>query len=154
MSTAIARDHHEVLNAELTQLRTQMRSEAQARLRAALDASGGARTEAVEAAEAECELLEAQIESLDGHLRRAQVTDGDAGPGSAGLGSRITVRRSAAAPARTYTLVLPMAGDPRNGLLTVDSPLGQALLGRRVGDEVTVDGPRGPQTVIVEAVEV
>lgn len=153
MSTSIARDHHERLSAELAQLRTQMRTEARRRLEAALEASGGVRTEAVEAAEQECELLEARINSLDGHLRRAKVTEGDADPGSAGLGSRVTVRRQPAGPSRTYTLVLPLAGDPRNGLLAVDSPMGQALLGRRAGDEVTVTGPGGTRTLVVEDVE-
>lgn len=153
MSTAIARNHHETLSTELTRMRTERRSAAAARLKAALEASGGARDEAVEAAEQEREQLEARIQSLDDHLRRAEVMEGDAAPGTVGLGSRVTVRRGPGGPARTYTLVLPLGGDPRNGLLTVDSPLGQALMGRRPGETLTVDGPRGPQQVTVDAIE-
>lgn len=151
-ATVIARDHHEALSAALTEMRTLRRSVAQDRLRAALEASGGERTDEVEAAEQERDMLEARIASLDGHLRRSPVSDGEAGPGSAGPGSRVTIRRAAGGAPRSYTLVLPMAGDPRSGLLAVDSPLGAAILGRRPGDEIIVDGPAGAQTVVVEEV--
>jgi transcription elongation factor GreA len=47
---------------------------------------------------------------------------------------------------REYTLVGPDETDfvPRDkGAISVFSPVGRALLGREVGDEVTVDIPRG-----------
>ncbi|MBS2032719.1 MAG: GreA/GreB family elongation factor [Deltaproteobacteria bacterium] len=52
----------------------------------------------------------------------------------------------------TWRLVGPDEADARTGTLSVASPLGKALLGREVGDEVTVDRPRGKATFGVVAV--
>lgn len=153
MSSAITRDQHDVLSTELNEMRTHRRAVAEARLRDALDASGGARDADVEAAEQERDHLEAGIRQLDQHLRALEVSADTAGPGTAGLGSHVTARRLPSGPPRRYTLVLPLTGDPRQGLLALDSPLGCALMGSKAGDEVTVDGPTGPTTVAVDAVD-
>jgi transcription elongation factor GreB len=42
-----------------------------------------------------------------------------------------------------YRVVGPDELEARSGKISVDSPLGRALLGKRVGDEVSVDAPRG-----------
>ena len=153
MSSAITRDQHDVLSTELNEMRTSRRAVAEDRLRDALDASGGARTPEVEAAEQEREHLEAGIRQLDQYLRALEVGADTARPGAAGLGSHVTARRLPSGAPRRYTLVLPFAGDRRQGLLAVDSPLGQALMGSTAGEQVTVDGPTGPTTVAVDAVD-
>lgn len=43
----------------------------------------------------------------------------------------------------TYQLVGPFEADAMNGRISIDAPLGRTLLGRRVGDEVTVYAPGG-----------
>jgi transcription elongation GreA/GreB family factor len=43
-----------------------------------------------------------------------------------------------------YRLVTPDEADPAHGAVSVESPLGRALLGRCAGDDVTVERPRGP----------
>jgi len=48
-----------------------------------------------------------------------------------------------------YRLVGPDESDPASGRISMDSPVGRALLGRRVGDEVTVVRPRGRTTYVV-----
>jgi len=50
---------------------------------------------------------------------------------------------------RTYQLVGPDEIDARGTLVSVDSPLGRSLLGRRRGDEVTVRRPRGEVELVV-----
>lgn len=153
MSSAITRDQHDVLSTELNEMRTHRRTVAEARLRDALDASGGERDADVEAAEQERDQLEAGIRQLDQHLRVLQVSSDTARPGAAGLGSHVTARRMPSGAPRRYTLVLPLTGDPRQGLLALDSPLGRALMGSKAGDQVTVDGPAGPTKVAVDAVD-
>ncbi|MFQ5744374.1 MAG: GreA/GreB family elongation factor [Acidobacteriota bacterium] len=46
----------------------------------------------------------------------------------------------------TYRLVTAGESDPPHGMISVTSPIGRALLGRRTGDEVVVDTPRGKRT--------
>jgi transcription elongation factor GreB len=51
-----------------------------------------------------------------------------------------------------YRLVGPDEADAKQGFISVDAPLGKALLGRREGDEVRVVRPKGPATFTVIAV--
>jgi transcription elongation factor GreB len=53
---------------------------------------------------------------------------------------------------RRYRLVGPDEFDPERGWISVDSPLGRALLGRRVDDEVTVQRPAGPAVYTVTGI--
>jgi transcription elongation factor GreB len=50
---------------------------------------------------------------------------------------------------RTYRLVGPDEFDVNAGLISVEAPLGRALLGRRKGDEVRVERPAGPVELVV-----
>jgi transcription elongation GreA/GreB family factor len=43
----------------------------------------------------------------------------------------------------TYYLVGSSEADPRRGLISNESPIGRALIGKKVGDEVTVVAPAG-----------
>jgi transcription elongation factor GreA len=47
----------------------------------------------------------------------------------------------------TYYLVSSPEADPRRGLVSNESPIGRALIGKRVGDEVTVVAPAGAFTL-------
>jgi transcription elongation factor GreB len=51
--------------------------------------------------------------------------------------------------AMTYQIVGPDEIDTKGGRISVDSPVGRALLGKAVGDEVTVARPRGDLTLII-----
>jgi transcription elongation factor GreB len=51
-----------------------------------------------------------------------------------------------------YRLVGPDEADARRGLISIDSPLGRALLGRAVGDEVRVVRPKGATVYSIAAV--
>lgn len=53
---------------------------------------------------------------------------------------------------KTYTLVGPDESDPARGLVSFQSPLGRALLKKRVGDVVTVLRPLGPVEVEITSV--
>ena len=53
---------------------------------------------------------------------------------------------------KTYTLVGPYESAPENGLISVATPIGRAVLGREEGDEVRVNTPLGPQDYVIVAV--
>ena len=71
--------------------------------------------------------------------------------GKARLGARVKVTDEEGHEAE-YRLVTPDQADPTHGAVSVESPLGRALLGKSAGDDVTVDRPRGPVEYTVEAV--
>jgi transcription elongation factor GreA len=90
--------------------------------------------------------LARRLETLQDVLRRAQVVVPD---GSAVVGSQVVMRDDDGL-LDTFTLVVPGEANSRTGQVSIDSPLGQALLGRRAGDRTEVDAPGGvwPVTVV------
>jgi transcription elongation factor GreA len=61
----------------------------------------------------------------------------------AAYGSRIVVLDVAKDAKVEYKLVTPEEADASNGLISTSSPIGRALLGKKVGDEVSVSTPAG-----------
>ena len=68
------------------------------------------------------------------------------------IGRRITVLEPEGASV-TYTLVFPGDGDPAQGWISADSPLGSAVLGCEPGDRAEVIAPAGRRIVTVLSVE-
>ena len=71
--------------------------------------------------------------------------------GSVGFGAWVTLEDREGVR-RTWRLVGPDEADPRRGLVSAHAPVGLALMGRRVGDEVEVDLPAGTVAYRVIAV--
>ena len=68
------------------------------------------------------------------------------------IGRRVTVLEPEGESV-TYTLVFPGDGDPAQGWISADSPLGSAVLGCAPGDRVEVAAPAGRRLVTVVSVE-
>jgi transcription elongation factor GreA len=88
--------------------------------------------------------LEARIRQLEDRLARAQVID-PAGQDTARVRFGLTVDLEDAESGETvsYTLLGEEEADAANGRISVTSPVARALLGKAVGDVVTVRVPRG-----------
>ena len=68
------------------------------------------------------------------------------------IGRRVTLREPDG-DSVTYALVFPGDGDPTQGWISADSPLGSAVLGRLPGERVEVAAPAGRRLVTVLSVE-
>lgn len=90
-----------------------------------------------------------RLVTLEAVLAEARVTDD---PGPAIIGRRVTLVEDDGARL-SYALVFPGDGDPLLGWLSVESPLGAAVVGARAGDVVAVEAPVGRRHVTVLAVE-
>ena len=73
---------------------------------------------------------------LEDHLRRAVIITPTAGSATVRLGSTVTIEH--AGKQITYTLLGSSETDPKQNIISHNSPLGAALLGRSVGDTVLV----------------
>lgn len=89
-------------------------------------------------------MLEARIRDLEQKVARSVVVDGQAsGPGVAHIGSCVEVTNLGTDRDGRYTLVGQTEVDAAAGKISVASPMGKALVGRRKGDEVSVAAPSG-----------
>jgi transcription elongation factor GreA len=87
--------------------------------------------------------LEARIRAIESQLRHAVIIDADAKAGRANVGSTVRVLNLKGEREQTFHLVSPNEVDPTNGKISVESPVGQAVINHRPGDEVTVKAPSG-----------
>ena len=97
--------------------------------------------------------VEAQIAEIEDRVSRAQIIDPTTLSGDRIVfGATVTVRDDAAKPNR-YQIVGMTASDARVGRISYDSPLGRALIGKSVGDEVEVTVPSGDRFYLVDKIE-
>ena len=84
------------------------------------------------------------IDRLRGELARAIVLDATAVPATAvGLNSRVELEDLDPGEHETYGLTLPASADPDQARISGLAPIGTALLGYRVGDEIAWPTPGG-----------
>jgi transcription elongation factor GreA len=87
--------------------------------------------------------LEGRIQELTQLLSNARIIAEDApASGLVNVGSRVTVQESGEDP-ETFLMVGAKEADPRAGRISNESPIGRALMGRRVGDTVKAETPAG-----------
>ena len=87
--------------------------------------------------------LERQIAALEDRLVSATVVQADLSDGELGFGERARVRDLDSGEVADYRLVGVGETDPTAGSISYTSPVGCALLGRRVGDMIEVKVPGG-----------
>lgn len=98
--------------------------------------------------------IEGRIAELESKLSRAEVIDPAKLKGDKiVLGATVTLIDTDTDKTVTYSLVGPDEADLEKGRLSTTSPIGQALLGKTSGDEVTVRAPGGKRVYEVEKVE-
>lgn len=78
---------------------------------------------------------------IEEYLKHAVVIEPNKDTSTVQLGHRVTIR--SAAGEKTYTILGSTETNPTTGVISHSSPLGAALLGRRVGDVVTIPLARG-----------
>ena len=132
------------IESELDRLVTVDRHEVADRIREAKnfgDLTENAEYEAAKNAQA---FIEGRILDLKRILANARTLIEDEVPtDTVGLGSMVTVRDLDFGDEWTLTLVSPFEADPDKDRISIRSPVGRALLGRRVGDAVAVKTPGG-----------
>lgn len=71
-------------------------------------------------------------------IKTAQIIDSDSNADEAGLDNTITVYFEDDDETETFKLVTTVRGNSRKGMISIDSPMGKAVLGHKVGERVTV----------------
>ncbi len=95
--------------------------------------------------------LESKIRRLKDQLAGATIVEKESG-GGVGFGSVVEVEDIASGKTMSYTLVAAHEADVSNGMLSIESPIGEALDGCAVGDEAVFETPRGERRLKVLSV--
>jgi transcription elongation factor GreA len=141
MPKKLTPEAYEKLKKELEYLKTEGRREIAERLRHT--ASFGDLTEnfAYQQAKEDQELLEMRIAELESILGDAVIINKRKGKKIVDVGSVVTILFDG--KEQRFQIVEPEEADPTEGKISFKSPLGQAILGKRVGDETIVETPSG-----------
>lgn len=84
----------------------------------------------------------AEVEEILGNY--VVITEQEVASSAIGLGTQVKVLDEEFNEEATYRIVGSQEADPMNGAISEDSPFGKALLGKKAGEDVTVDAPAGP----------
>ncbi len=90
--------------------------------------------------------LEGKINDLKAIIGKSEVLEVESGPADRIVfGRTVRLYNLQTDEEITYQLLGPYESDPENGKISVTSPLGQALVGKEEGDEISVRTPGGIQ---------
>lgn len=138
----LTKERYEEIVTELESLRLEGRRTVAERLKHAKELGDLSENSEYQEARDEQARLEGKIAELEDLLRNSAIIEKN-GNGAVGVrvGSKVTVKKGS--EKRVFTIVGSNESKPTEGLISNESPIGQALIGKKDGDKVTVVTPTG-----------
>ena len=152
-NTFLTQEGFDKLQEELNYLRKDKRQEVAERLREAADGEDLIENAEYEDAKNEQAFVEGEILRLEIILNTAEVIEASENKDEVTLGSKITVVEKGTKDQEVYHLVGSAEAKPSEGKISVESPLGKAMLGAKVSDKVTVKAPDGDIVFVIKAID-
>jgi transcription elongation factor GreA len=133
------------LEQELEHLKHDRRPEVAERIRQAKELASTQNNAEYDDAKNEQAFVEGRILTLEKLLQDATIIDEEQAhhASRAQIGSTVHVSEGQGKATHEYTIVGPAEVDPKVGRISNESPVGQALLGKGVGEEVQIKVPKG-----------
>jgi transcription elongation factor GreA len=149
----LTKEGYDKLVAELNGMKKEGRKSVMERLRHAKDLGDLSENAEYQSAREDQSVLERKIAELEDILKNSalfekQSAAGVSSNGTVKLGSKISVKKNGDA-VLNYTIVGSSEADPVNGLISNESPLGQELLGKKSGDKVSIQTPKGQTEYLI-----
>jgi transcription elongation factor GreA len=142
----LTKDGYIKLQRELDELRSTKRQEVADRLREAMEGGDLIENAEYESAKNEQSFVEGRIQELKIILANAHIIDYDDLKDNGGyvrVGSTVYIREEGESRSDKYVIVGAAEADPRNGMISNESPIGKAALGKKAGDDILIDTPDG-----------
>ncbi len=150
----LTRDGRTKLEVELEELVTLGRKDIAERINAAKELGDISESGEYEDAKNQQAHLEGRIREIKSLLSRAQLIEDETIIGNAiHVGSRVTVKVDGEDNDETYTIVGSAEAKPREGKISNESPIGAALLGKRLRQKVSVQTPSGPMKLTIVKIQ-
>ena len=106
----------------------------------------------LDAAREKIEMVNSKIFEIEAILKVANIIDNTTGGDRIVIGSKVSVKNHQNENNYEYQLVEANEANPLLGKISSVSPVGSAILGRRIGDEVTVSTPGGEQIYTIDSI--
>lgn len=152
-SASLSRQRYDELASELDKLRKKSRELVTEIQRAAAD-KDFRENAPLDAAREERGHVEGRIKELEELLKAATIIDDKKEPAhKSGVGDSIVLSDLASGEELRYMIVDPREVDPLKGKISIASPLGKALIGRKDGDIVEINAPAGKLRYQIKRVE-
>lgn len=142
------------LEEELETLKTKTRPQVIERIKIARSFGDLSENSEYESAKDEQSMVESRINTVEHMLHYAQIIDnGDIAGDEVSLGRVVEFKELPDEEPEEYTIVGAAEADPMTGKISNDSPIAKALLGKKVGDEVSIATPGGDMKVKILTVK-
>ncbi|MBQ7288362.1 MAG: transcription elongation factor GreA [Clostridia bacterium] len=135
------------LESELEYLKTTARKEIAEKIKTARGFGDLSENSEYDEAKNEQAKIEARIIELDALLKNVEIiSDDEINSGHVVIGSKVKILDVEFNEELEYKIVGSAEADPSNGSISDESPVGKALLGHAIGDEVIAEAPGGHLT--------
>lgn len=144
----------EKLEQELEHLKSVKRKEVVERIKIARGFGDLSENSEYDAAKDEQAFVEGRISLLENMIRKAVIIEEGVGnSNNVSLGKTVTFIELPDGDEETYTIVGSAEADPFEGKISNDSPIAKSLMGKQVGDKVTVQTPGGDILVEIKSIQ-
>jgi transcription elongation factor GreA len=150
-ANVITADGLEALTAELAGLEGEGRREIAERIKTAREWGDLKENSEYHDAKNDQSHLETKIQKLRERISRSEIVAMPAADGAVAFGSVVVVVDEAGRE-QTWRIVSSHEASPKEGRLSIESPVAKALTGRRAGDTTAIPLPRGSRTLTVVSV--
>ena len=151
--TVITEEGLKKLENELDELKTVKRKEVAEKIKVALSFGDLSENSEYDDAKNEQAILEGRIAEIENQLKNVRVLDEtDINTEDVHVGSTVTVRMKGKKTDVTYQIVGSTEADPLGGRISDESPIGKALIGHKVGEQIEVETPGGLVTLTIRQI--
>ncbi|MDQ0164212.1 transcription elongation factor GreA [Bacillus horti] len=153
--TFVTEEGLQKLKDELDYLITEKRKEVVERIKIARGFGDLSENSEYDAAKDEQAFVEGKIIQLEKMIRNAKIINtADADSDVISIGKTVVIQELPDGEEETYQIVGRTEADPVQGKISNDSPMAQSLLGKQIGDEVSVQTPGGEMRIKINKVHV
>lgn len=95
--------------------------------------------------------VESRIADIEDILKNATIIKPKNGGSTVRIGNTVELKNNGKTV--TYTIVGPVEADPLEGKISNESPIGEALMGKKVNESIVIETPKGKVTYKVQAIK-
>ena len=148
----LTKEGKEELEKRLEYLKVTKRAEITERIKTAREFGDLSENAEYDAAKNEQAMIEGEILEIENKLKYAVLIKDGAKKGTVSLGSKVDFVDDQTGELNTYEIVGTTEADVEAGRISNESPIGNALLGRKAGEQISVNVPAGVVSITIKKV--